>query len=384
MSKKKIKVALLVNEYFGAVGTGYGGYGFLARRLVANHLQNENIQIDVLLKTTSRNFGLLARKHIVDGVNVYEIPKRPFFAKYWLKQQNYDVYLSIEVTFDLPLIYEPDLSKTLIFWIQDPRPKSDWEEIETVELFPEPNYYDQNLYDHIHSLYKQNRVIFISQGYFLNDKAKSLYNLDNNVEITYLPNPTTIDYKYDIKTYPKKNKIIFLGRIESVKRGWLFCEIAKKCPEYEFYMLGQSFFDAERNSEIMEKYNNIPNLYFSGHVDGKEKEEYLKDAKILINTSIHEALPISFLEALSYGTLLVSNQNPENVTEKFGIYVGQVLGNGFDKVDLYVDAVKSLIEDDNRRQMLAEKAIEYVKEVHNYERFDRDIMKILEHVCCHS
>ncbi|WP_440210381.1 glycosyltransferase family 4 protein [Actinobacillus pleuropneumoniae] len=204
------------------------------------------------------------------------------------------------------------------------------------------------------------------------------------MEITYLPNPITIDYKYDIKTYPKKNKIIFLGRIESVKRGWLFCEIAKKCPEYEFYMLGQSFFDAERNSEIMEKYNNIPNLYFSGHVDGKEKEEYLKDAKILINTSIHEALPISFLEALSYGTLLVSNQNPENVTEKFGIYVGQVLGNGFDKVDLYVDAVKSLIEDDNRRQMLAEKAIEYVKEVHNYERFDRDIMKILEHVCCHS
>lgn len=90
------------------------------------------------------------------------------------------------------------------------------------------------------------------------------------------------------------------------------------------------------------------------------------------------------MEALSYGTLLVSNQNPENVTEKFGIYVGQVLGNGFDKVDLYVDAVKSLIEDDNRRQMLAEKAIEYVKEVHNYERFDRDIMKILEHVCCHS
>jgi hypothetical protein len=28
--------------------------------------------------------------------------------------------------------------------------------------------------------------------------------------------------------------IIFLGRIESVKRGWLFCEIAKKMPEYEF------------------------------------------------------------------------------------------------------------------------------------------------------
>ncbi|WP_205426453.1 hypothetical protein [Helicobacter suis] len=35
---RKIKVALLVGEYFGACGTGYGGYGFLARRLVAKYL----------------------------------------------------------------------------------------------------------------------------------------------------------------------------------------------------------------------------------------------------------------------------------------------------------------------------------------------------------
>lgn len=374
---RKIKVAMLINEYFGAVGTGYGGYGFLARRLVAKYLHNDDIQIDVLLKTTSKNFGMFAKKHIIDGINVYEIPKKPWFAKQWLKHQNYDVYLSIEVTFDLPLLYESDLSKKLIFWIQDPRPLSDWEEIETVELFPEPNYYDQKQYDRIHNLYKQNRVKFVSQGYFLNEKAKELYRLDDDVEIEYLPNPIEIDHTFDITTYPKQNNIIFLGRIESVKRGWLFCEIAKKCPEYNFYMLGQTFSDVERNSKIMEKYKNIPNLHFPGHVDGAEKNQYLKDAKILINTSIHEALPVSFLEALSYGTLLVSNQNPEDLTSKFGIHVGTVLGDGFEHVDKYVNAVKALMENDEHRKELAQQGIKYIKEVHNLPRFIEQIRNII-------
>lgn len=377
---KKFKIALLINEYFGALGTGFGGYGFLARRLVAKYLNNNDIQVDVLLKTTSRNFGMFARKHNVDGVNVYEIPKKEWFAKRWLKNQDYDAYLSIETTFDLPVMVEPDKKKKLIFWIQDPRPLSDWDEINTVKLFPEPCYYDQAAYDRVHQLYKDNRIKFVSQGYFLNDKAKELYRLDNDVEITYLPNPIEIDEQFDVTSYTKKDMIIFLGRIESVKRGWLFCEIAKQCPEYDFYMLGQTFYDAERNSEIINQYKDVPNLHFAGHVDGDLKNQYLKDAKILINTSIHEALPISFLEALSYGTLLVSNQNPENLTAKFGIDVGTVLGDGFESVELYVNAVRDIMQNYENRNKLALEAVEYIKQVHNMPRFITDMKHILSEI----
>lgn len=377
---KKFKIALLINEYFGALGTGFGGYGFLARRLVAKYLNINDVQVDVLLKTTSRNFGMFAKKHLVDGVNVYEIPKKEWFAKRWLKNQDYDAYLSIETTFDLPIMIEPDKTKKLIFWIQDPRPLSDWEEINTVKLFPEPCYYDQAAYDRVHQLYKDNRIKFVSQGYFLNDKAKELYRLDNDVEITYLPNPIEINEQFDVISYTKKDMIIFLGRIESVKRGWLFCEIAKQCPEYDFYMLGQTFYDAERNSEIINQYKDVPNLHFAGHVDGDLKNQYLKDAKILINTSIHEALPISFLEALSYGTLLVSNQNPENLTAKFGIDVGTVLGDGFESVELYVNAVRDIMQNDENRNKLALEAVEYIKQVHNMPRFIADMKQILSKI----
>ena len=92
----------------------------------------------------------------------------------WLKKQNYDVYLSIELTYDWVLKHELDINKKLILWIQDPRPAYEWDEINTVKLFPETSYYNQDIYDLVHSMYKQNRVKFISQGYFLNRKAKDL------------------------------------------------------------------------------------------------------------------------------------------------------------------------------------------------------------------
>lgn len=148
-------------------------------------------------------------------------------------------------------------------------------------------------------------------------------------------------------------------------------------PEYDFYMLGQTFRESEKNSDIMKQYMNIDNLHFLGHVDGEVKEQFLKDAKILVNTSIHEALPISFLEALSYGTVLVSNRNPEELTSKFGIYVGDVLGDGFDKVDLYVHAIKELMIDDDQRNYKGIKGIEYVKRVHSISKFQNDLRKII-------
>ena len=55
MKKNKIKVGLIIDEYFGAANTAFGGYGFLARRYIAKYLPNENIEIDVLLGKSQKN-----------------------------------------------------------------------------------------------------------------------------------------------------------------------------------------------------------------------------------------------------------------------------------------------------------------------------------------
>ncbi len=376
---RKITVALLVDEFFGGAGTPFGGYGFLARRYICKYIPNADIKIDVLLKRGKSKY--FAKRHRVDDVNVYYMPNNWRGIRRFLKRKNYDVYLSIElVNSGADIIQkDPHLSqKRLVLWIQDPRPQYEWDEIHTVKLFPERSYYHQPTYDLVNKLTRRGQVSFISQGHFLNQKAKDLYGLAKYQPIVYMPNPVDIDETFDVDSHKKKSMIIFLGRIESVKRGWLFCEIARAMPEYEFYVLGKTTREKEKNSAVMEKYMQIPNLHFAGHVDGDEKIQYLKDAKILVNTSIHEALPVSFLEALSYGTLLVSNRNPDDLTSKFGIWTGDVLGDGFDKVGLYVNAIRELMTNDERRKNLARAAIQYVKDVHNVPKFVRDLRAVIQ------
>ena len=41
-------------RFFGGAGTAYGGYGFLARRLIAKYIPNDLIQIDVLLVRSNK------------------------------------------------------------------------------------------------------------------------------------------------------------------------------------------------------------------------------------------------------------------------------------------------------------------------------------------
>ncbi|WP_240182738.1 glycosyltransferase family 4 protein [Morganella morganii] len=375
MAVKKIKVGLIVDEFFGALNTRFGGYGYLARYYMAKYLPNEEFEFDILLGKGKSHF--FAENYTADAVNLYKLPRRNWFAKQWLKKKNYDLYFSVELTYEHVIKNEPDPNKKLILWIQDPRPMYEWDEIFTVKLISETSYYNQRIYDLVHDWYKQDRVKFVTQARCLNQKAIDLYHLDSDVDITFLPNPIDIDYNFDVTTFHKKDNIVFLGRIASVKRGWMFCEIAKNMPQYNFFVLGKIFRDDDKNHEIMKEYENIPNLHFTGHVEGEEKNKYLREAKILVNTSIHEALPVSFLEALSFGTLLVSNRNPDELTSKFGIDVGEVLGDGFDKVDLFVDAIDKLITGEENRKKLSVEAVEYIKTYHSVDKFVSDTHTII-------
>lgn len=378
---QKIKVALMVDEYFGGAGTVYGGYGFLARHLVAKHLPDDEIEIEVIIRQDRKKYRVLPKCFLIDGIKVYKLAHKwfNFVNVRFFKKKNYDLFLTIEMTTNSYRILSslPSIEQKLLFWVQDPRPQYEWDEINTVKLFPEKSYWNADVYEFVHQLWQQGKVSFISQAHCLEQKAKDLYQLDPATEIKYLPNPIEIDEDFSVTEHPKKNHIIFLGRVESVKRGWLFCEIAQRMPEYEFFMLGESFREQEKNRSILEKYAEIPNLHFMGHVEGEQKATLIKDAKILVNTSIHEALPVSFLEALSYGTLLVSCRNPDELTEKFGVYTGTVLGDGFDKVDLFVSGIRKIMEDEDLRKDLSCKAVEYIKTTHSIELFRRNIKSII-------
>lgn len=153
---KKIRVALLIDEFFGGAGTAYGGYGFLARKFIAKYIPDEDIEIDVLLGKREKKGGLpsiFALKEHCDNVDLHWLPRRKFFSSLWLAAKHYDLYLSIELTDDYVLKCEKNDKKKLILWIQDPRPKRVWKTIiGTMKSIKDPCFYRQEIYQLVHDM----------------------------------------------------------------------------------------------------------------------------------------------------------------------------------------------------------------------------------------
>lgn len=378
MAHKKLRVALLIDEFFGGAGTAFGGYGALARKYIAKYIPCDDIKMDVLLGGRGHRFT--SRKYHVDNVNLYRLPRKHWASRLFLRRKNYDVYLSIELTDDWVLRHETNKNKKLILWIQDPRPKSAWENtIDTMQSIKDPCFYTEHIYKTVNAWNAAGRVKFISQGYCLNPLAFELYSLPADTSVQYLPNPIEMDMQFKFDINKKKKQIIFLGRLEAQKRCWMFCEIAKRMPEYEFYVLGQFFRYKEDNMRMMEPYmhNDISNLHFVGHVDGETKAKLIRESRMLVSTAIWEGIPISWLEVLSYGTVIVSDLEREDLVKQFGKMVGEIPGDGFDGVNKFIPAIRELMENDDLYIKKATGAIKYVRKIHNIPKFINDMRNVI-------
>lgn len=372
---RPLKVGLIIDEFFGGAGTAFGGYGFLARKYICRYIPDEDIQIDVLLGKNKKKWFQVQKFH-EDEVDLYRLPRCGLIARRWLKKQDYDLYLSIELVNNFVLLHEPDKTKKLILWIQDPRPLSAWNNvIGTMQSIKDPCFFRPQTYKTAHCWAEQGKVRFITQGKCLIPPAMELYDLPLTTPVKYLPNPVDLDFNFKFDLSRKKKQIIFLGRLEAQKRCWLFCEIARRLPEYEFYVLGGFFRFADDNRKMLEPYMNgkVQNLHFVGHVDGEQKKQMIAESRLMINTAIWEGIPISWLETLSYGTVVVSAVERENLASKFGACVGDILGDGFAEVDKFIPAVRELMENDELYARKAEAAVEYIRQTHNIPKFVKDL-----------
>lgn len=380
----KIKVGLLVEEFYDEELGGFGGYGILAREYIAKYIPNQDIEIEVIIGSNKEKKVKTIEKY---GTKIHYLPKNYsskldidfiYFnrAKKFFKEQNFDIYLSIEMSRIAYEVMRIEKNKKLIMWIQDPRPLSDWEEIRTVSYSNEYNSYinyyvkwEKKIQILLKKLREENRLILVSQGEFLKEKAKNLYKFPENIEIKYFPNPVEINDNFDITA--KKDSILFLGRLTAVKRPWIYFELAKTLPNYKFYVCGSG----EELKEIIQKYKDIKNLEFMGHVSGKEKEKLLKECKVLVNTSIHEAIPVSFLEAISYGEKIVSCQNPDDITKNNGYYTGVILGDGYESVDKFRFGVEKCIAEYNEEEIKT--SIKKISNNHSISKFITNMRELI-------
>ena len=135
-------------------------------------------------------------------------------------------------------------------------------------------------------------------------EEKQVIYLPNAIEI---PEEIRITEDKDDESYKGSQKVLFLGRLCKEKGIGELLEAVKELKE-EFpglqVVLGGVWedYDLKQKADILSDF-----VYQPGWISGKEKEAYLKDASVFVLPTYFEGMPISLLEAMSYGMAVVAS-----------------------------------------------------------------------------
>jgi len=103
--------------------------------------------------------------------------------------------------------------------------------------------------------------------------------------------------------------VLWAATVRPSKRAEMFLEIARRMPHQRFVMVGGP--DPGRRAEqyyraIIEAARAIPNIDVKGFVPFAQAERHFDGARVLLNTSLYEGFPNTFLQAWARGIPTVS------------------------------------------------------------------------------
>lgn len=370
-SRKTLKLGVVANEFFDLSVGRMGGFGW-ATRQVAKCFQDSNLGVEVVF--LSGELGEDCSSPMIHDTRL--IPRK---SKTWsnmlnLWQEKIDLLLMIDYRPNYRYFCKLLPTTPIVVWVRDPRPPKDVTKIQTIRIPGKEDKIPQGLgaidCTSLAEVVKKSQwlnrpVLFGTPASFLRDKVAGTYGI-NNADVAILPNIIDIEPGKVVKS--EKPSVVFLARLDPYKRPWLFVELARRFPEVEFIFLGQPHFQGEGAWEHSPE--NLPdNMRLMGHVQGQEKIKILSQAWALINTSIHEGLAVSFQEALKCETPILSSVNPENVVERFGIYVGHWEGTGMKGISAFEAGLRKLLVDKELRTRLGQEGRQWVTNNHSKTTF---------------
>lgn len=162
----------------------------------------------------------------------------------------------------------------------------------------------------------------------LSENVKKYFKDTYNRETTLIPNgivkpnilkPNIIKKKYGLN---KDEYILFLGRIVPEKGIHYLVEAYNNLKTAKKLVIAGGSSDTDTYyKELKETAKNNENIIFTGFVQGKELDELYSNAYIYCLPSDLEGMPLSLLEAMSYGNCCVTSDIDEcaSVLEDKGV-----------------------------------------------------------------
>jgi len=393
--RKLRRLGILNIEYYHErIGT-FGGYGMTAKSIAETfNRTGDRFEVSILLnrrvpEMTTQSIRLDGTEVIVypDGVG----PRASAVLDYYrlLRRADLDLLLTIEYysSYFYSALLQP--GTPLVLWIHDPRPDDEWRKIATVPLELEVNrqtlegILEGRRYE-MESLARIRRLArwtgrplrFATTARCLVDVAKQAYGI-SDLEPFFLPIPIEVPVERPVAFAPRPS-FCFLGRLDPIKRPWIYFEVAKRFPAIDFVVAGKTHFPKAMDP-ICQKYADLPNLRFLGLIDERRKEELLASTWGLINTSVHEALPVSFEEALSYGKPIISCQDPDGLVSGHGFHTGEILGDGTDEsvITRFCQGVEHLTAGRDDWQERGKAAQERIRRDYSFRKFASVLEEVL-------
>lgn len=394
----------LCEEFFHEDLRGFGGFGKTVKNVAEHfnrglHTASGEIRSEVAL-------AFPQGWHIVDEpqVRLYHDTKVVLRPNRMLTEQStFDQYADLLWSLRPRLMISIDwypsysipayaLSTTpLLIWIHDPRDSAEWLKIAAVpdelkfrgmaapeELAKLADDKALSMQRLLHVSKSLNRkIIFAYTAKSLVARAESTYQI-RPIDAHWLPNPIAIPALEGTEETVRPS-LLYLGRMDAVKRPWIAFELARRHPEIDVVIAGRAHVP-----DLMEpwlaQYRDVSNLKFVGHVDGEQKDFLIRSCWGVLNTSVHEAEPVSFLEAFSYGKCVVSCHDPDGEVSRYGYYTGEVAGEGMDEEALvrFSEQIKLLLENRHLRLEKGRHARQWAQDNHTISSFRSRLKLIMQ------
>lgn len=200
------------------------------------------------------------------------------------------------------------------------------------------------------------------------NQIKKLKNLINKNNAKIIKNGFEIT---NIKLSEKK-EILWIGRADYYKKPEIFLKLAAKFPNEKFIMICNKGSNPQYWKQINNIANKMSNIEFIEYIKFHNIECFYKRAKVVINTSIYEGFPNTFIEAFKYRALNISlNVDPDKIFrhKEIGLYCN----DDFKKMESYLNLALN-----NKYVLNVERAWDYVNKNHDIKKIANEWIQLFK------
>jgi glycosyltransferase involved in cell wall biosynthesis len=180
------------------------------------------------------------------------------------------------------------------------------------------------------------------------------------------------------KSNASKSIILWVGRLHPVKRPELFIELARLIPDEHFVMIGPVYNEITKSTyeKCSEIWSNLDNFEYIPECPLNEIQKFFNEAKILVNTSIHESYPNTFVQAMLGSSPIASlNHDPDNIIRDHKLGVPP-----YADFNQFADHIKILLNHPSERLECGKNAFEYVIKNHDLSKVSNQLAAIFRNL----